>query len=221
MQVLYVEDDIGLAESVQLMLQSEGHVCHAAEVGEEAVALAQANDYDLILLDIMLPDIDGYEVIERVRAAGVTAPVLIQSGLADPENKRDGLGFGFEEYLIKPFNKKQLISSLDAVLAQADRKEGNFPTPLPCQNMAQRENAAAGERRHHRRFETRKSALMIRGDNRVSCIVLNMSQAGAALKLPDGAAECPSRFKLNLRSGPVRDCKVCWRHADKLGVRFV
>ena len=157
----------------------------------------------------------------RPRNAGVTAPVLIQSGLADPENKRDGLGFGFEEYLIKPFNKKQLISSLDAVVAQADRNEGNFPTPVPCQNVAQREYAAAGERRRHRRFGTRKSALMIQGDNRESCIVLNMSQAGAALKLPDGTAECPSRFKLNLRSGPVRDCEVCWRHADKLGVRFV
>ncbi len=219
MQVLYVEDDTGLAESVQLMLQSEGHVCHAAEVGEEAVAMARSNDYDLILLDIMLPDIDGYEVIQRVRAAGVTAPVLIQSGLADPENKLDGLGFGFDEYLVKPFNKKQLINSLEAVLAQTN--DGNFPTPVPCQGAAGLEWQGASDRRRHRRFETRKSALITQGGNRESCLVLNMSQEGAAIKLPDGTADYPSRFKLHLRSGPVRDCEVCWRHADKLGVRFV
>ena len=84
------------------MLQGEGYVCHSTDNGEQAVTLAKHSDYDIIILDIMLPDIDGYEVIQRVRAAGVRTPFLIQSGLVEPDSKLEGLGFGFDEFLVKP-----------------------------------------------------------------------------------------------------------------------
>ncbi len=67
MQFLYVEDNPSEAQVVEAMLHSEGHLCHTTHSGQQAVALAKRNDYDLIILDIMLPDIDGYEVIEQMR----------------------------------------------------------------------------------------------------------------------------------------------------------
>ena len=87
MQVLYVEDDKLMAKNVELILQKEGHFCHTADRGERAVELAKRNAYDIIILDIMLPDFDGYEVIERLRASGIDTPYLIQSGLVDRERE--------------------------------------------------------------------------------------------------------------------------------------
>ncbi len=217
MQILYVEDDAGLSKSVQAMLRIEGHDCHATEMGEEAVALAEQNEYDIIVLDIMLPDIDGYEVIQRARSAGVKTPFLIQSALADPDSELNG--FGFDEYLAKPFNKSQLMARMETVLAQA--REGGHSTPVYTQDWARMEWDTSDERRQSRRFMTRKFAFLTKDDNRETCIVINMSKGGAALKLSGSAKEHPSRFELRLRSGIVHQCEVCWRLEDKMGVRFV
>ena len=83
MRILYVEDDATQAQTVEAMLEGEDHFCHTTDSGEQAVLLAKRNEYDMIILDIMLPDIDGYEVIQRMQAAGITTPCLIQSGFVD------------------------------------------------------------------------------------------------------------------------------------------
>jgi DNA-binding response OmpR family regulator len=92
-----------------MILQAEGHTCDTARSGEIALALARATEYDLILLDIGLPGMDGYEVLNHLRRAGVTTPVIIQSGLVLLKNK----DLGVEDYLTKPFGRRDLAESIE------------------------------------------------------------------------------------------------------------
>ena len=119
MRILYVEDDESKAEIVEMMLSSVGHDCDKVQLGEQAVSLAQDLAYDLILLDVILPDIDGFEVIRRLRSAGVDTPYLIQSGLVDRNSAFASLAFGTGEYLVKPFTQQELIWSYVAAIALA------------------------------------------------------------------------------------------------------
>ena len=114
MHVLQIEDDSTTAESVEMILQAEGHSCDTARSGEIALELTRATEYDLILLDIGLPDMDGYEVLNHIRQAGVTAPVIIQSGLVLLKNKVKDLGVA--DCLIKPFGRRDLSESIETVV---------------------------------------------------------------------------------------------------------
>jgi len=121
MRVLYVEDDDNLAFAVEKMLSQAGHVCDRARSGAGAVKLGQEDEYDVILLDVMLPDIDGYEVLRQLQEVGVETPVLIQSGLVERDRSMDGLGFGVDDYLIKPFNRDELLSQVEKAAARGER----------------------------------------------------------------------------------------------------
>ena len=121
MRVLYVEDDDNLAFAVEKMLSQAGHVCDRARSGTGAVKLGQEHQYDVILLDVMLPDIDGYEVLRQLQEVGVETPVLIQSGLVERDRSMDGLGFGVDDYLIKPFNRDELISQVEKAAGRGGR----------------------------------------------------------------------------------------------------
>jgi DNA-binding response OmpR family regulator len=117
MQVLYVDDDPSMTMTVQLMLRAAGHSCDTTDLGERAVTLARTLDYDAIILDIMLPDIDGYEVIERLREAEIKTPLLIQTGLVDRSQPEDSQAFGADDILIKPFGKEELIEHLERIVS--------------------------------------------------------------------------------------------------------
>jgi two-component system cell cycle response regulator CtrA len=119
MRVLLVEDDTSLAKSIEMKLKSEGFICDTTDLGEDGLEIGKLYDYDIIVLDLMLPDIDGYEVLRRLRSARVKTPILILSGLAEPDNKVKGLGFGADDYLTKPFNKEELIARIQAVVRRA------------------------------------------------------------------------------------------------------
>ncbi len=121
MRVLLVEDDTYTAKSIELILRSEGFVVDSTDLGEDGLETGKLYDYDIIILDLMLPDIDGYEVLRRLRAARVRTPVLILSGLLEPDKKIEGLGFGADDYLTKPFNMGELIARVQAVV-QADKR---------------------------------------------------------------------------------------------------
>jgi two-component system cell cycle response regulator CtrA len=110
-RVLQIEDDSKTAESVEMILQAEGHSCDTARSGETALELARTTEYDLILLDIGLPGMDGYEVLNHLRRAGVTTPVIIQSGLVLLKNKVKDLGV--EDCLTKPFGRRDLTKSIE------------------------------------------------------------------------------------------------------------
>ena len=119
MRVLLVEDDTATSKSIELMLKSEGFVCDTTDLGEDGLEIGKIYDYDIIILDLMLPDMDGYEVLRRLRAARVKTPILILSGLAELDNKLKGLGFGADDYLTKPFDKRELVARINAVVRRA------------------------------------------------------------------------------------------------------
>lgn len=119
MRVLLVEDDPSTAKAIELSLASEGIICDTTELGEEGLEIGKIYDYDIIILDLMLPDIDGYEVLRRLRAAKVKTPILILSGLSGPDQKIKGLGFGADDYITKPFNKGELIARIQAIVRRS------------------------------------------------------------------------------------------------------
>ena len=119
MRILLVEDDSSTAKSIEMMLKSEGYVVDLADMGEDGLEIGKLYDYDIIVLDLMLPDIDGYEVLRRLRQARIKTPTLILSGLTEPDNKIKGLGFGADDYLTKPFDKRELIARIQAIVRRA------------------------------------------------------------------------------------------------------
>jgi two-component system cell cycle response regulator CtrA len=119
MRVLMVEDDASMARSIELMLKAEGMVVDLADLGEDGLEIGKLYDYDLIILDIMLPDMDGYEVLRRLRDSRVTTPVLILSGLSELDDKLKGLGFGADDYLTKPFDRRELLARVQAIVRRS------------------------------------------------------------------------------------------------------
>jgi two-component system cell cycle response regulator CtrA len=119
MRVLLVEDDQSTAKSIELMLKSEGYVVDSTDLGEDGLEIGKIYDYDIIILDLMLPDMDGYDVLKQLRAAKVETPILILSGLSELDSKLKGLGFGADDYLTKPFDKRELIARLQAVVRRS------------------------------------------------------------------------------------------------------
>lgn len=94
MRVLLIEDDGATARSIELMLKSERFNVYTTDLGEEGIDLSKIYDYDIILLDLNLPDMSGFDVLRKLRVSKVRSPVLILSGLAAIEDKIKGLGFG-------------------------------------------------------------------------------------------------------------------------------
>lgn len=119
MRVLLVEDDPTTSKSIEMMLSSAGMVSNTTDLGEDGLEIGKLYDYDIIILDLMLPDIDGYEVLRRLRDAKVETPVLILSGLSEPDKKVKGLGTGADDYLTKPFNKDELIARIHAIVRRS------------------------------------------------------------------------------------------------------
>lgn len=119
MRVLLVEDDPSTAKAIELSLASEGIICDTTDLGEEGLEIGRLYDYDIIILDLILPDIDGYEVLRRFRGAKVGTPILILSGLSGPDQKIKGLGYGADDYLTKPFNKGELIARIQAIVRRS------------------------------------------------------------------------------------------------------
>ena len=220
MQVLYVEDDKYLAQTVELALRKRGYFCHITDLGEQAVNLARRNRYDIIVFDIMLPDIDGYEAIERLREAGVDTPYLIQSGLLDRNSLPDGGSFGVDEYLIKPFTIDEMVERMKRVVDRAKQSAATTPQYQPKEG-AEEAPDDRDNRREHRRFATLKVAELLFDGTGATGVIINMSHTGAALRLTRPPAELPDRFGLRLQSGALYTCRVCWRYGNKVGVRFL
>src|SRR5215211_6340702 len=119
MRVLLIEDDSATAQSIELMLKSENFNVYTTDLGEEGIDLGKLYDYDIILLDLNLPDMSGYEVLRTLRVAKVKTPILILSGLAGIEDKVKGLGFGADDYLTKPFHKDELVARIHAIVRRS------------------------------------------------------------------------------------------------------
>ncbi len=119
MRILLVEDDPATSKSISLMLKSADMVVDSTDLGEDGLEIGKLYDYDLIILDLMLPDMDGIEVLRRLRNSKVETPVLILSGLTESEMKVKGLGSGADDYLTKPFNKEELLARIQAIVRRS------------------------------------------------------------------------------------------------------
>src|SRR3569623_185325 len=119
MRVLLIEDDSAMARSIELMLRSEGFNVYTTDLGEEGIDLGKLYDYDIIVLDLQLPDMSGFEVLKALRVAKVQTPVLILSGNAIVEAKVKALGFGADDYMTKPFHKDELVARIQAVVRRS------------------------------------------------------------------------------------------------------
>ena len=125
MRVLLVEDDLTAARGITLMLKSSNAVVDHADTGEEALELSRHYDYDIVVLDLMLPDMEGYEVIRRMRLGRNNTPVLVLSGLSRPQAKVKALGMGADDFMTKPFDKAELLARMQAVV----RRSKGFSQP--------------------------------------------------------------------------------------------
>ena len=119
MRVLVVEDDALVAKGVEKMLRAEGMVVDSTTLGEDGLEIGKLYDYDIILLDLMLPDMDGLEVLRHLRASKVETPVLILSGLTEPDKKVKGFGFGADDYVTKPFDRAELVARIQAIVRRS------------------------------------------------------------------------------------------------------
>ena len=119
MRILLVEDDPTTSRSIELMLTHANLNVYCTDMGEDGIDLAKLYDYDLILLDLNLPDMSGHEVLRQVRQARVETPILILSGADDTESKLKGFGFGADDYLTKPFHREELVARIHAIIRRS------------------------------------------------------------------------------------------------------
>jgi two-component system cell cycle response regulator CtrA len=119
MRVLLIEDDSATAQSIGLMLKSKSFNVYTTDLGEEGVDLGKLYDYEIILLDLNLPDLSGFEVLRSLRVSKVKTPILILSGIAGIEHKVKGLGLGADDYMTKPVHKEELVARIQAIVRRS------------------------------------------------------------------------------------------------------
>ena len=141
MRVLLIEDDSATAQSIELMLKSEGVNVYNTDLGEEGVDLGKVYDYDLILLDLHLPDMSGMDVLRQLRVAKINTPIMILSGTAEIDTKVKSFGGGADDYMTKPFHKDELVARIHAVVrrskghAQSVIKTGDITVNLDAKTV--------------------------------------------------------------------------------------
>lgn len=142
MRVLLVEDDPATAKSIQMMLEGSGIVVDSTDLGEDGLEIGRLYEYDLIILDLMLPDMNGMEVLRRLRDSKIDTPVLILSGLDGPDKKIKGLRTGADDYLTKPFDKGELMARVQAIVR---RSQGHSQSIIKTGKLAVNLNARTVE----------------------------------------------------------------------------
>jgi two-component system cell cycle response regulator CtrA len=119
MRVLLIEDDATMAALTERVLHENKFIVDTTDLGEDGLEIGKLYDYDIIILDLTLPDIDGYEVLRRLRAAQVRTPVLIMSGRTGIDSKIKALGVGADDFMTKPFNEGELIARIQALVRRS------------------------------------------------------------------------------------------------------
>ena len=154
MRVLLIEDDRATAQSIELMLKFESFNVYTTDLGEEGIDLGKIYDYDIILLDLNLPDMSGFEVLRSLRVSKVRTPILILSGLAGIEDKVSGLGFGADDYMTKPFHRDELVARLHAIVRRSKgHAQSVVSTGDLCVNLNTKSVEISGARVHLTRKE--------------------------------------------------------------------
>lgn len=141
MRALMAEHEVAAARDLSSLLKSAGGVVDQVDSGEEALELARHYDYDIVLVELLLPDIEGYEVVRRMRAARIETPVIVLSGLSRPQAKVKAFALGADDFITKPFDAAELLARIQAVIrrskgVQPSRPRGRAfnvePRPAGC-----------------------------------------------------------------------------------------
>lgn len=125
--MLLIEDDRPLAEIIDSTLSSKGFDCDISGLGEDGFESAKRHHYEVIVLDLKLPDMDGYDVLRKLRAAKVETPVLIISGLDGDASKTKGLSLGADDFMAKPFSNYDLVARMQAIMWPRPRVRSRLP----------------------------------------------------------------------------------------------
>ena len=133
MRVLLVEDDPTTSRSIEMMLTHSDFNVYSTDLGEDAIELSKLYDYDLILLDLNLPDMAGLDVLQQVRLARIDTPILILTGDSDTNTKLRGFGGGADDYLTKPFHREELVARIHAIIR---RSKGHAQSIIRTGRMA-------------------------------------------------------------------------------------
>ncbi|MFG0314794.1 MAG: response regulator transcription factor [Phycisphaerales bacterium] len=132
MRILIIEDNPKMAGAIQKGLQSHGYAADVAYTGVEGEDQAAANEYDLIILDLMLPDRDGADVCRNLRRRCISTPIIMLTALSGTDDKVAGLDAGADDYVTKPFEFDELLARIRAMLRRGEASEGRL---LECDNL--------------------------------------------------------------------------------------
>ena len=215
MRILVVEDDPAVSHSIGLLLRSDTCTVDTADLGEDGVELARLNAYGLIILDLNLPDLSGYEVLRALRVASVNTPVLILSGLNATANKVKGLEFGADDYVTKPFHRDELLARVHAVLR---RSQGSSDAVVRCGDLVVRLEAQRAEIAGQpvpltvKEYQMLEFLALRRGMAISKTMLMNHMYAGLdvpGLKIID-VFMCKLRKKLAAASGGAEYIQTTW-----------
>ncbi len=147
MRILIIEDEKKTAEYLRKGLQEHGFIADISADGEDGLYLAQTGDYDLIILDIMLPKKDGWSIITEIRHAGKQTPVIFLTAIASIQNKVKGLKLGADDYLIKPFSFSELLARVRSILRRGPTRQPEMLTVADLQIDLLKHRATRQEKR--------------------------------------------------------------------------
>ncbi len=119
MRVLLVQNELATARNVMQVLKANGGIVDHIDTGEEALELVRHYDYDIVLLDLVLPDMDGYEVVRRMRSNRIEAPVIVLSALTRPQDKVKAFSVGADDFVTKPFDSTELVARIKAIVRRS------------------------------------------------------------------------------------------------------
>jgi two-component system cell cycle response regulator CtrA len=215
MRVLLIEDDSATAQSIELMLNSERFNVYTTNFGEEGVDLGKLYDYDIIVLDLNLPDMSGYEVLRTLRVSKIETPILILSGLGNIEDKVKGLGFGADDYLTKPFHKDELVARINAIVRRSKgHAESIIRTGELAVNLDTKTVEVDGQRVHltGKEYQMLELLSLRKGTTLTKEMFLNHLYGGMdepELKIID-VFICKLRKKLSLATGGKTYIETVW-----------
>jgi two-component system cell cycle response regulator CtrA len=215
MRVLLVEDDPTTSKSIELMLTHANLNVYATDLGEEGIDLAKLYDYDLILLDLNLPDMTGHEVLRQLRLARVDTPILILSGDDGTESKLKGFGFGADDYMTKPFHREELVARIHAIIrrskghAQSVIRTGRIAVNLDAKTV---DVAGATVHLTGKEYQMLELLSLRKGTTLTKEMFLNHLYGGMdepELKIID-VFICKLRKKLSLATGGENHIETVW-----------
>jgi len=215
MRVLLIEDDSATAQSIELMLKSESFYVYTTDLGEEGGDLGKLYDYDIILLDLNLPDMSGYEVLRSLRVSKVKTPILILSGIAGIENKVKGFGFGADDYMTKPSHKDELVARIHAIVRRSKgHAQSVVITGVLCVNLDTKTVEISGTRVHltGKEYQMLELLSLRKGTTLTKEMFLNNLYGGMdepEIKIID-VFICKLRKKLSLACGGENYIETVW-----------